>query len=76
MMEENKKREVIAFYPLSNNCSINICEIVDGINIYIKWRLNNLKINTSKIRSELESERDYFIAYGRKIYIDECMIAS
>ena len=76
MTEKNKKREVIGYYTISNNCSINIYEIVDGINIYIKWRLNNLKINTSKIRSELESERDYFIAYGRKIYIDECMRAN
>lgn len=61
----------IASYCLSNNSSINIYEIVYGIDDLIKWSLNNRKINTSKIR--YNDGNDYFIAYGRKIPLNECM---
>lgn len=65
----------VASYCLSNNASINIYEIVYGVDTVIKWSFNNMRVNTSRVKdSEIGACDQYFIALGRKIPLSECMM--
>ena len=54
-----------------HDSGVAIHEVEYGVDDKIKWSFYGSKINTSKVR--YSDERTYFLAFGNKVYLDECL---